>query len=204
MSPSQINNVFETLLKARTQNGEPASQPRREEPPKPQIDFKAAFDPNSEHYDPESALRAFAETNYGGLMQQISSRTVSGLYANLRSRIHDWQDFESEVNEIVSKIPSDQVDEGRIFGTYLAIKGKRAFDNERRARSAGASTHQPSPSQEVPVEEPLQPEEREIARSLFPKATDPEQSYKDYKKKIGIGDNTAMTVKVPTGEGRTE
>jgi hypothetical protein len=203
LAPSQINELFSALLATR-QTQEPAQpQPRQPAQPElPEINLREVMDPTHESYNPEAALKWFVQKNYGPLMQDISQRSLKGLYSNFRNQIHDFAEFEPEIDAALSQRDPSTLSERDIFGTYLAAKGMRVLNKERqeRAQQSGRSTHQPSaPVNQDTVEEPLDATETEFARIMFPNAPDPAAKYREMKKKYAGG---SYELTVPTGEGQ--
>lgn len=171
------------------------------------MDYREALDPNSEKFNPEAAFSNFVQKNYGNLLRDINTRSVKGLYGNFRNQIHDFGDYEEEIDRALSQRDPATLSERDVFGTYLTAKGLRQLRKEQSERSqqAGKSTHQPSaPNPDQPIEEPLSDTDVEFARMMFPKAQDPVAKYREYKRKSEGG---SYEVNVPMGEqpatGRT-
>lgn len=205
MKPEQINELFTAMLtKMGAGNGPPA--PREEpvaEPELPAMDYKAALDPSNDGFNPEAAFDHFVKKNYGTLMRDMNSRSVKGLYGNFRNQIHDFNDYEQDIDTALSKRDPATLSEKDIFGTYLAIKGMRALTKERseRAAAAGKSVRPPSAAQEPdPQGEELDATATEMARLMFPNEADPIAKYKAMQKKSNLG---AYELKVPIGDGKT-
>jgi hypothetical protein len=204
MNPNQINELFGMLLtRAQGGNGaggqqaEPARQPEPEVPP---MDYREALDPSNEKFNPEAAFSHFVQRNYGPLMRDINSRSIKGLYGNFRNQIHDFQEYEAEIDRALSQRDPATLSERDVFGTYLTAKGLRQLRREQSERSqqAGKSTHPPSaPTGDKPLEEPLNDTDIEFARVMFPREADPVAKYREYKKKA---DGGSYEVNVPMGD----
>ena len=200
MSPGQLNELFLSLLRGNTNGSRSESRERPQAEPKPQVNYKELFDPNSESYDPITAMKSFVEEQYGPLIGRTSSNALKGLYSNLRNRIHDFGDYEDEITQRLSERDPTTLTESDIFGTYLAMKGYRQFQSEVQQRKGkGNTTVPPTPrDDETPVDEPLTDKEKEVAKIMFPKDADPEARFRQERKKIGQGGY--HEIKVPTGE----
>lgn len=202
LNPNQINELFGALLTRGGQPAEPA-EPRRPEPePLPDINLREVMDPTHESYNPELALKWFVQKNYGGLMQDINQRSIKGLYGNFRNQIHDFAEYEQDIDKALSQRDPSTLSERDIFGTYLAMKGMRQLAKERteRATTAGRSTHQPSaPKDDQIVDEALDATETEFAKIMFPNEADPTKRYQEMKKKVAGG---PFELQVPIGDGK--
>lgn len=205
MGPKQINELFMGLLQQAGRNGgreEPARPAEPAKPPEP-INYKELMDPGHESYNPEKAFRGFVEQNYGTLLGDINKRSVQGLYGRFGGQIHDFKEYESEIEKALENRDPTSVSEKDILGTYLTLKGAKQLHKERQemARTAGSTTHKPSTASEaVPDEMVLTPEQKEVAHMMFSKEPDPEGKYKEWKKKSDKGAYQLSVVTDATGK----
>lgn len=203
LNEDQINQVVETLFTAVSRRGaDAAPPPRAEEPPAPTADdYKEMFDPSSERFNPAAAIADVVQRNYGGLIRDIGQRATTAVYSRYREEYPDFKEYEKEVSQALQASGVVNPTDAQIQGVYFAAKGQRAALKERQARAAAASAPAPSPANmrgEVPREEPLDDEEKLVARRMFPNAQDPEKAYREYARKL---DAQETTMKVPFGGG---
>lgn len=199
MTHGQMNELFTALIQSRQQGGSDGGDNGRTAAPAPTpepVNYKELMDPGNDKYNPELAFKSFVESNYGTLIKDMNVRSVKGLYGNFRNQIHDFKDYESDIDAALAKRDPATLSEREVFGTYLTIKGMRALQKERTelAQKAGSTTHKPSTDAPPVTDEQLDATEQEIARVMFPNAPDPAAKYKEYKKKAGEG---SMEVQVP-------
>lgn len=206
MGPQQINDLFLSLVRRTATAGGNTPEPTQQ-PPAPKaepLNYKELLDPNHDNYNPEAALKGFVEANYGSLIGDINKRSVKGMFGNYRQQIHDFGDYEADIEKALEGRDPATLTDKDVIGSYFTLKGHKQFMTERadRAKQAGSSTHPPSPGQSnegAPVE--LDDEAREVAKVMFGNKTDPEGEYKKWKEK---SDQGPMTLKVPVGGGKTE
>lgn len=193
MGPKQLNELFMGLLQQAGRNGgrndEPAPRSEPAKPPEP-INFKELMDPSNEKFDPEGAFKQFVEQNYGGLLGDINKRSVQGLYTRYAGSIHDFKDYEADIEKALEGKDPASLSDRDILGTYLTLKGAKTLAKERQemAQKAGSSTHHPSaPNEQVPDEVVLSDEMKQVAKVMFGHKEDPEGEYKAWKKKSDKG-----------------
>lgn len=227
MSPTEITELFETMattiktvqsqatsaarrdpmdeLSGVPAHARPAEPPpaRRTAPTKDQ--YKEMLDPQSEHFDPETAFRAFAEANYGGLVGDINARTIRGLFGTFRTEFPDFKDYEADVMQGLQGRDPASLSERDVLQTYLTAKGLRATMAERSERARKATTTQPpSPTQDKPKVADLTPLEEEIAHKMFRRMeSDPVKRLERYREFAARDEKDGgLTVNVPVGGGK--
>jgi hypothetical protein len=126
---------------------------------------------------------------------------VKGLYGNLRNQIHDFSEFEPEIDKRLSQRDPTTVTENDIIGTYFMLKGHKQFQAERKQRgSQGSTTQPPTPRGEEPPDTPLTEKEKEVSRIMFPRSEDPEKEFIEQRKKIQAGGFHSL--QVPLGDNK--
>ena len=204
LSEEQLNSVVDTLFAAvsRKGAGEPAAPAEPAPPPPPtNEDYKDLFDPASEKFNPAAAISDIVQRNYGGVIRDISRNATRAVFGRFREEFSDFKEFERDIEQALQASGVVNPTDAQIQGVYFAAKGQRAALKERQDRAAALRAPAPSPAanrEDVPREEPLEDEEKLVARRMFPNAQDPEKAYREYARKL---DQQDTTMKVPMGGG---
>lgn len=225
MAPEEITELFETMagtlrtVQSQPRGGDggildssgvpaharPVETPKKE--PVTKEKYKEMLDPSSEQFDPEGAFRSFAEQNYGQLFGDINARSIRGLYGHFRTEFPDFKDYEADITKAMEGRDPATISERDLLNTYLAAKGLRATLKERQERGSRAATTLPPSAPAAPgapKEIELSDLEVEIAHKMFRRIKDPTARIAEYKKFAARDDGGGMSVKVPTGGGKTE
>lgn len=218
MAPEEITELFETM--AGTLRTVQANRPadtsgipehaRAPEPPKREPvtkdRYKELLDPSSDSFDPESAFRVFAEQNYGQLFGDINARTIRGLYGTFRTEFDDFKDYESDITQALQGRDPATLTERDVLNTYLGAKGLRLTMKERAEKGKKSATTVPPtpPADGQKKEVELSDLEVEVANKMFRRIKDPAKRIEEYKKFAAADDGAGMSVKVPTGGGKSE
>lgn len=192
LNAKSMNELFMALLRQNGQNSRAEAEPAA--PPKPveELNYKELLDPNHENFNPQKAFAAFVEQNYGGLIGDINKRSVQGLYSRYKSQIHDFDEYEADIESALSKRDPSSLSDKDVLGTYLTLKGARTLAKERleRATQAGTSTHKPSapnddkkPGDDIVLSD----DQKTVAKVMFSNEADPEAKYKEWKTKADAG-----------------
>lgn len=203
MNASEMNMLFQQLVAAARQPV--ASTPPAEPTPKPTaIDPKVALDPNSEGFNPEGAFDAFVRKNYGGLLGEISNRSMEGLYVSLRNELPDFQKHEAQIRELLSKRDPTTLRREDVIGAYYGVMGYAASEELKKSRrtTPGTTTVPPTARHDEPSEEPLSETDKMMAHRFFGDKVDPIAAFKEARKRAEEGDGFEM--KVPIGGGVRE
>lgn len=195
MTAKNINELFLGLLSQQGRNGGRSEEAARPEP-KAAVEppnYKEMLDANHDNFNPEAAFKAFVEQNYGGLLGDINKRSVQGLYSRYKSEIHDFGEFEADIEKALAGKDPTTLSDNDVLGTYLTLKGAKTLQKERqeRATAAGSSTRKPSAPAggEGPPEDDivLSDQQKQVAHVMFGGKDDPEGEYKKWKKKSDAG-----------------
>lgn len=198
MPPEQINEVFETMFSALRKTSEtkpelsgvpsharPAAAPAAAAEPT-MDELKAAFDPNSDSFNPKAMVARIVDANYSGIIGDISRNASAGLKSELRQQLPDFKDFERDIDEVVSAIPPSQVTSQSYLQAYFAVKGLRATQREIQDRAKPPSTVPPSSPKLVVDDVKVSDEDRQVAAVMFRGAADPVAEYKKAQKMMEV------------------
>lgn len=204
LDPEQINGLFTTLVTGLREAGRPAAAaPAKVEevPDLTDAELKEFFDPASDKFNPRAAIARIAEKNYGPLLSDIGNRATAGIYTKIATEYPDFKNYQAKVADALSQRDPRTLSEEVIFGTYLTLKGLSVVQEDRKkaGRTAGTETiidksgKSADGDEEADIE--LTTVEKDVAKRMFPNATDPVAAYKAALTKY----QTRDTVKVPTG-----
>lgn len=201
MAPEQITELFETLSAGVYKGGrKEETEPEPPPPPTPPTkdEMKDMFDPTSEKFDPAAATKAIMTENYGGLVADLQSNALVGVFGAFRTRLPDFEQYEARITEELKGAPN--VTQQGILNTYFALKGMDMTAKERadKAKAAGVTTTEPSPPEDPKDKEiDLSEQEKMVAGRMFPKAKDQAEAEGEYKKFAKFVD-TGIEMEVPT------
>lgn len=205
LDPEQINGLFTTLVTGLREAGRaaPAAEVKKvdEIPDLTDAELKEFFDPASEKFNPRAAIARLAEKNYGPILSDIGNRATVGIYNKIGTEYPDFKNFQAKVQEALAQRDPRTLSEEVIFGTYLTLKGLSVVQEDRKkaGRTAGTETiidksgKSADGDEEADIE--LTAVEKDVAKRMFPNATDPVATYKAALTKY----QTRDTVKVPVG-----
>lgn len=209
MTPEEITGLFEEMAAGmRTmaaRGGQPGDGSRAAPPPAPptptgptQEELKELFDPNSDKFNPERAVVALANKNFGKLIGDVNMRSVRGTFSTFRNEFPDFGEHEADILESLKGRDPSTVTDQDILSGYLMVKGLKVTQKERAeaAKRKGATTVAPTPKAET-KEIQLTEEEVGVARRMFRNAPDPLKAYREWVAKDGD-----MTLTVPLGGGK--
>lgn len=196
MSEQQINETFETLFTAirQPQQQQQAPVPKPEPKALTNEDVRDRFDPNSDKFDPISAVRDIAQQNYGGLIEDIGKRANAGLKEGLRRQLPDWDKHEQDIDKVLANVPAANVTQELLAQTYFAVLGAKEAARIQGERNKPPTTIAPSTQQQEHDAAPkLSEEEQSVARVMFRGSADPIKDYIEAQKKFEAG----YSLKVP-------
>jgi hypothetical protein len=169
--------------------------------------LKAQMDPNSETYDPQAAINQVVQANYGPLVQDITQKSLVGVFGAFRQAYADWDEFEPLIRQQLSQTPAHLITEQVINGAYFQQKGFKQAQAEQAEKRSARESHTlaptPRPGDEGQPTEPvaLNALEKQAAKIQFREYDDPEAEYSKWKAITDLDE--AYTVKVPLGGGKT-
>jgi hypothetical protein len=197
MDEDQLNEVFDSLfsaVKAGRESGVP-DHAREQTPPvvpkAPDKDtLKAMFDVNSEHFDPQAAIDQIVTANYGGLLSDINSRSLSAVEVSIAQVYPDYMEYKADINKILAGKPPATISQNDLVGAYIMARGAKVVTKEMEARKAPPTTRTPSPSNSNEDGTPpnngarkLSSDEEAAARIMFRGSADPIKAFRDAEAK---------------------
>lgn len=201
-SASELNELVDTMVRVIAERKQPPAGEAPPPPPKPEPEpnYNELMDPASPNYNPRAAVLDMVQRNFGGVIADISSRANEGVMMQFRDAYPDFKEYEGDIRKLLSEQRIVNPSPQQINGLYLAAKGWKVTRDEIQARER-LRTQPPSPpkNDDVPIEEPLEPGEEEVARVTFRNEPDPIKAYRDYVKRMDSGDTT---MKVPLSGGK--
>lgn len=179
--------------------------PIREQPKRlTKEQMREFFDPNSDKFDPQAAVIAVAQENFGSLIGDINRRSIAGLFGMFRQNIPDFQEYEADISTALQGRDPATITERDVLDTFLRAKGLKATLKERAERAARSATTVP-PTPKNP-DEPKEPEldalELQVANQMFRKEESGEKRIKMYKEWKKRDEKGELTMKVPVGGGK--
>lgn len=198
MDEDQLNEVFDSLFtaaRAGRDSGVPGhareETPRVEVPKPPDKDaLKAMFDVNSEHFDPQAAIDQIVTANYGGLLSDINTRSLSAVEVSIAQIYPDYMEYKGDINKILAGRAPATISQNDLVGAYIMARGAKLVTKEMEERKKPPTTRPPSASNSNEDGAPpsngtrkLTSEEEGVARIMFRSSPDPIKAFREAEAK---------------------
>ena len=204
MTEDQLNESFEALFAAARERpmGVPDHARQPEAPAAPakptKEELREYFDPSSDKFDPEAAMRRVVDTNYGSLIGDINTRSLEGLKLALKQEYPDMDEYTKEMSVILQGRPAATLSQQDILGAYFMAKGVKVTSKEKSDRTKRPTTTAPSAPRldedegGAPGEVKLTQEDERLARIMFRNSADP---IAEFRRAYKVG--TEFKIRVP-------